>query len=173
MSVTSRKISGITNWLSNAMKQKNKLLVLGIGNLLKKDDGIGVHVIQYLQDNNIHMPDNVDLLDGGIAGFDLIQHMMHYDRIIIIDALKIQDKPGSIYKFNAKHLIVKSPNVSLHELGIAEVLELLKIKGASPEVEVIGVVPEDIDSLDMTLSPSIEESIPKVVDLILDSVTVC
>lgn len=155
------------------MKQKDKILVLGIGNLLKKDDGVGVHVVQYLQNNNIPVPDNVDVLDGGIAGFDLIQHMIQYNRIIIIDALKVQDKPGSIYKFNAKHLISKSPNVSLHELGIAEVLELLKIKGAAPDVDVIGIVPEDVHSIDMTLSPLVEESIPKVVDLILDSVTAC
>lgn len=153
------------------MKQKTATLVLGIGNILRKDDGVGVHVIQYMQNNTIALPNNVELLDGGIAGFDLISYMMEYDRIIIVDALKIQDKPGSIYRFDAKYLNAQSPKVSLHELGVAEMLTALKIQGKNPDVEVIGIVPENTQELDISLSQSVAESIPKVVDVILQSVT--
>ena len=155
------------------MKRGKKTLILGIGNLLQKDDGIGVHVVQYMQNNNISLPKNVELLDGGTAGFALIPYMIDCDKLIIIDALKVKDKPGSIYRFDGKQLMVKSPNVSLHEMGIAEVLKVLQIQGASPDVEVIGIVPEDINSLDIAPSPLVAKSIPKVVNLILDSVTAC
>lgn len=157
----------------NEMKRSKKTLILGIGNLLQKDDGIGVHVVQYIQKNNINLPENVELLDGGTAGYNLIPYMVDFDKLIIVDALRVQDKPGSIYRFDGKHLIAKSPNVSLHEMGIAEVLRVLQIQGANPDVEVIGIVPEDINSLDVTPSPLVAESIPKVVNLILDSVTAC
>ncbi len=153
------------------MKPK-RTLILGIGNLLQKDDGVGVHVIQYMQQHNVLLPQHVELLDGGIAGFDLISHMIQFDKIMIVDALNVHDKPGSIYRFAGEHLVSKSPNVSLHELGIAEVLKVLKIQGAYPDIEVIGIVPENIKDLDMTLSPSVAESVPRVVDLILESVTV-
>lgn len=153
------------------MKPK-RTLILGIGNLLQKDDGVGVHVIQYMQQHDISLPQHVELLDGGIAGFDLILHMNQFDKIMIVDALNVHDKPGSIYRFSGEHLVSKSPNVSLHELGIAEVLKVLKIQGSDPDIEVIGIVPENIKDLDMTLSPSVAESVPKVVDLILESVTV-
>ncbi|MEJ5360841.1 MAG: HyaD/HybD family hydrogenase maturation endopeptidase [Spirochaetota bacterium] len=153
------------------MKRGKKTLILGIGNLLQKDDGIGVHVVQYMQKNNVKLPDNVELLDGGTVGFNLIPYMIDFDKLIIVDALKVQDRPGSIYRFDGKHLKAKTPNVSLHEMGIAEVLKVLRVQGYSPEVEVIGIVPEDVASLDITLSPLVAESIPKVVDLILDSVT--
>ncbi|MGQ9842236.1 MAG: HyaD/HybD family hydrogenase maturation endopeptidase [Spirochaetota bacterium] len=153
------------------MKQKTSTLVLGIGNILRKDDGVGVHVIKYMQNNNIVLPNDIELIDGGIAGFDLISYMMEYDRIIIVDALKVQDKPGSIFRFDAKYLNAQSPNVSLHELGIAEVLTVLKIQGKNPYVEIIGIVPENTDELDISLSQPVAESIPKVVDMILKSVS--
>ncbi len=151
------------------MKRK-KTLILGIGNLLKKDDGIGVHVVQYMQNNNLSLPENVELIDGGTAGFDLIPYMMGFDKLIIVDALKVQDKPGSIYRFDGSYLKAQSPHVSLHEMGIAEVLKVLKIQGSTPDVEVIGIVPENISTMDITPSPSVAQSIPKVVDLILDSI---
>ncbi len=153
------------------MKHKAKTLVLGIGNLLKKDDGIGVHVIQYMQDNAIPVPDCVTLLDGGITGFDCMQYMVQYDKIVIVDALKIEDKPGSICRFGANHLVSRLPVVSLHELGVAEALNILRIKGKEPIVEVIGIVPDNTDDLYTNFSSSVAESIPKVVDLILDSIT--
>lgn len=153
------------------MKQKKSTLVLGIGNILRKDDGVGVHIIQYMQNNTIILPKDIELIDGGIAGFDLVSYMMEYDRIIIVDALKVQDKPGSIYRFDAKYLNAQSPNVSLHELGIAEVLKVLKIQGKNPDVEVIGIVPENIEELDISLSQPVAESVPKVVDMILKSVS--
>ncbi|MCX8123022.1 MAG: HyaD/HybD family hydrogenase maturation endopeptidase [Spirochaetes bacterium] len=153
------------------MKRGKKTLILGIGNMFQKDDGVGVHVVQYMQQHNVPLPASVKLLDGGTAGFNLIQYMLGYDKLVIIDALRVQDKPGSIYRFSGNHLKAQSPQVSLHEMGIAEVLRVLQLKGARPEVEVIGIVPEDIWSLDTSLSPSVEGSIPKVVELILDSVT--
>lgn len=151
------------------MNQDKKMLIMGIGNILRKDDGIGIHVVQYLQDNTC-LPDTVDVLDGGSAVLGLMPYMMDYDKIVIIDALRYDDKPGSIYRFGSDHLTSKSPHISLHELGIAEVLRILKIQGAEPDVEIIGIVPENTVDCDMSLSPSVAESIPKVVDLILKDV---
>lgn len=147
-----------------------RTLILGVGNMLQKDDGIGVFVVNHLLESGIELPGGVDIVDGGTAGLDLIPIMYDYERIIIIDALKVNDAPGSVYRFSPEHLLSSTSQISLHEIGISEILKMLKIQGANPEVEIIGIVPEDIETLDISISPAVEESVPKVMDLILESV---
>ncbi len=147
-----------------------RTLILGVGNMLQKDDGIGVFVVNHLLESGIELPEGVDIVDGGTAGLDLIPIMYDYERIIIVDALKVNDAPGSVYRFTPEHLLSSTSQISLHEIGISEILKMLKIQGANPEVEIIGIVPEDIETLDISISPAVEESVPKVMDLILESV---
>ena len=146
-----------------------KILILGIGNLLMKDDGVGSHVIQYLQDAGIELPEDVEAIDGGTAGYDLIPLMKDREKIIIIDALKVNDEPGSVYRFSPEHLISSKTIYSLHDLGVREIIKQLQLLGDLPEIEIIGIVPEDIGTLEIGLSDSVQKSIPKAVEQILSA----
>ncbi len=146
------------------------VLVLGIGNILQKDDGVGVHIVNYMIEEGISLPDGVEVIDGGTAGFDLIPLMKDRDKIIIVDALKVDDQPGSVYRFAPEHLVESRELYSLHDLGVREIIKQLHISGDDPEIEIIGIVPEDINSLEIGISDSLKQSIPRVTDQILDAV---
>jgi hydrogenase maturation protease len=150
-------------------KYKKSTLVLGIGNILQKDDGIGVHIVNNMIDKGAKTPD-VEYLDGGTAGYDLLDSMKGRKKIIIIDALKADDSPGSVYRFPAEKLTMSTTGFSLHDAGVPSMIKMLDIMGEKPEIEIIGIVPEDITSLDIGISKSLEASIPRVMEIVHEAV---
>lgn len=155
----------------NEMKEleSKSILILGIGNVLHRDDGVGVHVIEKINSSATDIPDNVEVIDGGTSGFDLLPLMAGRKKIIIIDALKVNDEPGSIYRFPASHIHDGGNIFSLHDMGVKKIIDMLRLTGEEPDIEIIGIVPEDIESLDMSLSDSVKKSIPKAVDYALNA----
>ena len=145
------------------------VLILGIGNILHKDDGIGVYVVNHILESGMSVPEDADIVDGGTAGHDLIPLMKGYKKIIIVDALKANDVPGSVYRFSPDHLDGRKQLFSFHDFGIREILQSLRIMGENPVVEIIGIVPEDIDTLDIGISDSLRESLPQVVREVLNA----
>lgn len=149
-----------------------KILVLGIGNILQSDDGIGVHVANEILSSGRTISDDVEIIDGGTAGLDLIPIMIGREKIIIIDALKAEDEPGSIYRFKPDHAVQARRMLSLHEGGITDVLNTMRLMGHTPEVEIIGIVPEDITTLDIALSEAVRKSMPRAIDIVLNAATI-
>ena len=147
------------------------VLILGIGNILQSDDGLGVYIAKHLMDSDVKLPDGVEIIDGGTAGFDLLGVMDGRDKIIIIDALNVDDVPGSVYRFTPDNAIDSRSLFSLHEVGIMEVIRMLNIMGSNPEIEFIGIIPEDIDTTDICISKAVKESMPVAVEQILDAAT--
>ncbi len=150
------------------MKVK-KIGVLGIGNLLMRDDGFGVQCIEQLT-QNYELPENLTALDGGTAGIMLAPFIEEVDILYILDAVDLKDKPGSIHFFSDND--VQSGDIqtrmSPHQVGLLEILELCKLRGRAPElVEMITVVPEDL-SLGLGLSPRIESVVNEVLDILID-----
>ena len=145
------------------------ILILGIGNILQSDDGLGVYIVNHLMESDIQLPEGIEIIDGGTAGFDLLDVMAGRDKIIIIDALEADDTPGSVYRFTPNNLIDSRSMISLHEVGIMEVAKLLNLMGSEPEIEFIGIVPEDISTTDICISKSVKESIPVAIEQILDA----
>jgi len=133
------------------------------------DDGIGVYIVNHIAESGMELPAHVELLDGGTAGLDLVPYLQGFDRIIIVDALKVDDKPGSVYRFPAALSKTSSSRMSLHELGVAEIVRHLNLTGENPEVEIVGIVPEDIATFDITISTSVLRSVPRVIDVIMES----
>jgi hydrogenase maturation protease len=148
-----------------------KVLILGIGNTLRSDDGLGVYIVRHMEETGIQLPDGVSLLDGGTAGFDLLGLIDGYDKIVIVDALRTDDKPGSIYRFTPEHAVESRARFSLHEVGIMEVIKTLRIMDNNPEIEFVGIVPENISELSTTISQAVMESVPRAVEVILDAAT--
>ena len=150
-------------------KVKKKVLILGIGNILHKDDGLGVFIVNEISNSVKKIPKDVEIADGGTLGYDLLHLMSGREKIVIVDALKVDDKPGSIYRFPAKHLTDSNNKFSLHDMGVKKIIDMLTLSGENPDIEIIGVVPEDIHTMEIGISDSVKKSIPKAVEYILDA----
>ena len=149
----------------------SNILILGIGNYLMKDDGVGSHIIEYILESGMELPEGVEAIDGGTAGYDLIPLMQGRDKIVIVDALKVDDEPGSVYRFTPEHLTSSKSSVFSHDLGVRDIIKQLQLSGYDPDIEIIGIVPEDIETLEIGISDSVKKSIPRVVEQILDAAT--
>lgn len=148
-------------------KQKNKIGILGVGNLLIADEGFGVHVINRLQEKH-SFPDNVELLDGGTAGIMLSPFIEDKDILFVIDVVNLDDTPGTIHEFS--NADVSSGNIqtrmSPHQVGLLEILDLCQLRGKAPDrVEMITVVPADL-STRIGLSQALVPVVDQVIDLL-------
>lgn len=140
-------------------------LILGCGNLLLQDEGIGVHLIEYLKQKEL--PKDVELLDGGTAGFDLIDFIQQAEKVVIIDAVKAGGEPGSIYCFNPDDFETEvPPRTSLHGITLKDVFGILQELGPLPKIKIIGIEPKNID-YGTELSPELKEILPKISELVL------
>ena len=142
-------------------------MVLGVGNLLLSDEGIGVHVVNKLME--MALPPEVEVTEGGIDGLGLMNVVVRADRLIVIDAVKGGGPPGSIYRFGIEDLTT-APHVykmSVHEIGILEVIRLSGLVGQTPKTTVIGVEPKSLE-MGMELSPEIQAKVPRIIELVLD-----
>jgi hydrogenase maturation protease len=143
------------------------LIILGVGNLLLSDEGVGVHIANELLKMNL--PPEVSVIEGGTDGFRLLNIITEADRLIIIDAVKGDAPPGSIYRFDIGE-VQNSPSgfkTSVHQIGILEVLDLSELIGKTPHTTVIGIEPKCLE-MGMELSPEIKTKIPKIIELVLD-----
>lgn len=142
----------------------NNLLILGVGNSLRRDDGVGLAAIKLLRRKNLA---GVDLLDGGIDGLSLIDVIKPYLRAIIIDAVDMRLKPGTVKLFIAQDakITIKNDALSTHGFGLAQVLGLLEQLGCTTKIEIIGVQPQDI-SYGEGLTEVVAASLPEIVELV-------
>ena len=143
----------------------DKILIVGIGNLLCRDEGIGVHVIQEMK--NMRLPDHIDLLDMGTSTMDLISYLEEVKKLIVIDAMKAGGTPGTIYRCKPEDLLpTEEDPISLHEIGLLETLDMAKKKGLEIDTVVIGVEPKVID-WGMELSEEVKSKIPTIIEAVL------
>ena len=153
---------------SHQKERAPKVVVIGVGNLLLKDEGIGVHVAQALQ--NMDIPEHVRIIDGGTSP-DLIAYSEAGDKLIIIDAAKAGDKPGTIYRFHPGDLASEDGKMFFaHELGVEQSLKILNLLGNKPrEIVVIGIEPKEID-WGTELSVELQQKIPEIVKVVLEEI---
>jgi hydrogenase maturation protease len=146
-----------------------RTLVLGVGNVLRKDDGIGIAVIDRLRESGA--PAGVRILDGGTAGIDLLPYLEGLDRLIIVDALFAEGKPGEVKVFSGDDLRDRDVFLSGHYGRLSDMLDMAAALWKRPETSVIGIVPLDCESYEMGLSPEVEDAIPRALDAILGMLT--
>jgi hydrogenase maturation protease len=159
----------ITITIDKEVKPESRVLILGVGNLLLKDEGIGVHVARRLA--NAGLPGDIRVVDCGTRLLDALSLVKNADRLIIIDAVKTGAQPGTIFRLRDKD-ISESPSrsMSLHQVGLLETLEIADNAIARPATTIIGIEPEDV-SPGMELSPTLAGMVPKIVDLVLTEVS--
>lgn len=140
-------------------------LILGVGNLLLKDEGVGIHVIQALEKED-NLPSGVHLMDGGTGGFHLVSWLEKYDRIIMVDATLDKNPPGTVRLIKPKYASDFPPLMSAHEIGLRDMMSIMELTESMPEIDLIVVTVEDISEVGMDLSPDVKKSIPEVISLI-------
>jgi hydrogenase maturation protease len=136
-----------------------KTLILGIGNLLLCDEGVGVHVVRALQQERL--PSHVVPLEAGTAFLDALPEIEQADRIIVVDAMKADGAPGTIYRVPFDDCARPECIASLHGFDLSRVL-FLAGRSSPPEVIVIGVEPARID-WGIELSPEIRDVLPEAI----------
>jgi hydrogenase maturation protease len=143
----------------------NRIAVVGVGNLLLKDEGIGIHVVRALQESSL--PDGVVAIDGGTSP-DVLDYLEPADKLVIIDAAEAGGVPGAIYRFRPDDLTLETGEaISLHELGLVSSLKMMSLLGKTPpEVIIIGIQPKEIE-WGMELSPELREKVPEIVRAVL------
>jgi len=124
----------------------SKIAVLGVGNILEKDDGIAIYATSYLEKNYSFFPE-IEIINGGVEGINLLNLFMEYEHIIILDAIEIDDNPGNIYHIPSHELTGYGLNSGgAHEIGVLQCFDILELMGKKiPKSSVLGIIPKTID----------------------------
>jgi len=149
-----------------------KIQVLCCGNLFVGDDGFGLYVLKELEKKDL--PGNVELIEGGTGGLNILNLVEDADRVIIIDAVKSGGKIGDVYRFTEKDLPPADMSLlSLHDLGLADVLKtgrIIQPDRMPKEVIIIGCEVQRADEIRLELSPEVAKAVPVVVDMVLKEI---
>jgi hydrogenase maturation protease len=143
-------------------KQKEKkTLVLGLGNILLQDEGLGVHVVQEMQ--KMEWPSNIELLDGGTGGFVLLSLFNEYEQFIIIDAALSHETQGTIKVIEPKFAKDFPRSLSTHELGLKDLIESAQLLGKMPKIFLIVVNILPGQQMNVELTQTTKKVIPQVI----------
>lgn len=149
------------------MQKSKSLVLLGIGNVLQKDDGIGVYAAAYLSHNYTFSP-AVQTINGGVEGINLLNIFIENEEVIILDTISLEDIPGSIYNIPSEELGGYGLNSgSAHEIGVLQCLDMIDLQGLPrPKSNIIAIVPEEI-TFDFALSPTLFKTFDDYIRVIL------
>ena len=134
------------------MTERNKVTLLGIGNILMGDEGFGVHFVRWFSKRYSGTSD-LNIVDGGTLGYKLLDMICSCDHLIVVDVLKLDDTPGSIYHFTKEEMeLHMPPPTTAHEVTFPDVLVKSELLGEAPETIFLCIVPERYKDLDMDMS---------------------
>jgi hydrogenase maturation protease len=152
--------------MSDTPNNHANIVVLGVGNLLLSDEGVGIHVVHQLM--KMALPPGVAVIEGRVYGLALVDVAAKADRLIVIDAVRGGGVPGTIYRFGPEELSLGSNayKMSVHEIGILEVIHLAGLVGRTPQTTIIGVEPGSLE-IGMELSPEIQAKVPRIIELVV------
>jgi hydrogenase maturation protease len=127
-----------------------RLLVLGVGNILLMDEGLGVYAVQELIKEQ--WPDTVEFIDGGTFTHDLFHLFQEYDRLLVLDVVRAGHQPGTIYRLTEDDLVKdETQSLSLHDVDLLDSLRMADMLGHRPALLVMGIEPKTIDwAMEMT-----------------------
>lgn len=130
-------------------------LVLGVGNLLVSDEAIGIHVIRQLG-KRYHLPDNVQILDGGTLGMDLLYHLEGIQNLLIVDAVEMEKEAGTLLRLEGEEVpSFLSLKMSPHQIGVPDMLFAAKLKGITPPNIVLWGIQPAVLEVGLELSPAV------------------
>jgi hydrogenase maturation protease len=146
---------------------QNNILVLGIGNLLMNDEGIGIHIISRLEKEGIQ---GADLMDGGTGGFHLLGVIQSYQTVIIIDASLDQYPPGFVRVLHPQFAKDFPKQLSAHEIGLKDLIDAACLLGNMPHLHLVAISVKEFQDMGMDLSPKVENAIPEAIKCVRELV---
>lgn len=152
------------------LQSKKPVLVVGVGNLIMRDDGFGVHLVRNLAEETL--PEDVELFDGGTLGPEMLPWLEGRDKVVFVDAVQAEMEPGTLFRFEPGNLQYNmEEKTSVHDIGLIDTLSMAELMGTAPrEVVIIGVQPKIVDWGE-DLSPELQNVIPKVINLVKKEIT--
>ena len=147
--------------------------ILGCGNPLVGDDGIGVHIANKLMEMRSELPDNVEVIDAGVGGLELLNFMENAEQIIIVDAVKGAGDVGSVHRFEIEDIknAISGDALSIHDTSIADVLCIAQHVQEMPKsVKILAIEIEEAEEVSICLSEKVHASVDEVISMILDEI---
>jgi len=146
-----------------------KIAVVGAGNVLFYDEGVGIFAQKYLEENYKFSGD-VTIVDGGVLGFKLMTYYQDYDRVLILDTITMHgEEPGTIYSIPAEELLgLGSYKQNAHEVEIVEMLEICSLLEKMADVRIVGIVPQDIIEVKTDLTPRLKANFSNFINTALN-----
>jgi len=134
--------------------------IVGAGTVIYQDEGVGVFAAKYIEKNyTFSNDDDVTMVDGGVLGFQLMVYYQEYDKVIILDTITMDDEVGSIYNLPSDELLgLGSYKQTAHEVEIIEMLEICSLLETMAEVNIVGIVPEDIETVVVGLTQKMRDN---------------
>lgn len=145
-------------------------LVLGIGNILMGDEGVGVRVIEALECASWR-PDGVTLLDGGTGGFHLLEYLQEFTPIVMIDATLDGQPAGTVSVLRPKYASDFPRALTAHDIGLRDLVETAALLGSLPPITLVTISIAEIQSMVTTLTPAVAAAIPAAAALVRETVT--
>lgn len=138
----------------------NSILILGIGNILLNDEGVGIHVVNQLEKEGFP---GADLMDGGTGGFHLLGFIQAYKSVIIVDASLDEFPAGHVRILHPKYAKDFPKQLSAHEIGLKDLLDAAFLLGNMPEIHLVAISIKDFQDMGMELTPGVEAAIPEAI----------
>jgi hydrogenase maturation protease len=145
---------------------RRPVLILGIGNILLRDEGVGIRVIEAMRE--LKLPPEVELVDGATGGLDLVDVVSGRRKVIVIDAAQADHKPGTVFRMRPEDLAPPGEgSIPQHEMGLLQTLKAVEHIGSPPqEVIIFGIQPKEI-RWGLELSDDLARIVPKVIELVM------
>ncbi len=145
-----------------------KILILGVGNILFTDEGIGVAALNYLQEFYT-LPENITLFDGGTLGLRLMEVLLEHEEIFVLDAVLGDSAPGTVYRLTGENLRKSmSFRDSMHQTDLVDTLISCSLMGHEANTRVYGMEPEDFQTLNPALSATCLAALPHMAQKVVE-----
>jgi hydrogenase maturation protease len=154
---------------SSEQSLQGKILVLGLGNVLMGDEGVGVHVVRALE--KLSLPPNVECLDGGTGGFVLLGPLQSAEHIILIDAAADGNPIGTVTRTTPRFSRDYPPTLTAHDVGVKDLLDVFYMQGGNPNVVLYAITIDPHQPITLELSPGIARAADEAVQRILAELT--
>ena len=147
------------------MSSNSEVVVLGLGNILMEDEGIGVHAANHLEAHYDFQPE-IEIVDGGTSGLDLLTFFGPEKTILIIDAVNFDMEPGTVAKLEDDAILAQlDPKISLHHLGLSDLISVAELTDRKAKrMTLLGIQPKSMENLDLEMTPTIKGVFEKVIE---------
>lgn len=143
-----------------------RVLILGIGNILMGDEGVGVHVVRSLE--RMPVPAGVTCLDGGTGSFTLLEPLSRAERVVLIDATVDGKPPGTVTRLRPRFSADYPPTLTAHDIGLKDLLDAYYLTGEQPDVTLYAISIEMPHEVDLELTPALAARVDGIAAEVLD-----